>query len=103
MPLTDADIAFALELFSPLGAITHRRMMGGLAIYHAGQIFASLDRDGRIYLKAKGDFAAQLAAEGAEQFVAGPGKTMGYWSLPDAALDDPDTACAWARRALQAL
>lgn len=103
MSVTNADIAFALELFAPLGEITHRRMMGGLAIYHAGQIFASLDSEGRIYLKAKGDFAAEMAAEGAEQFVAGPGKTMGYWTVPEAALDDPDTACTWAKRALSAL
>lgn len=103
MPVTDADIAFALELFAPLGDITHRRMMGGLAIYHAGQIFASLDREGRVYLKAKGDFAAEMGAEGAEQFNAGRGKTMGYWTIPEAALDDPDAACAWARRALAAI
>ena len=27
---------------------------------------------------------------------------MGYWSLPDAAVDDPEAACAWARQALAA-
>ena len=26
--------------------------------------------------------------------------SMPYWTLPDAALDDPDMACDWARRAL---
>ena len=25
---------------------------------------------------------------------------MPYWTLPDAALDDPEDASAWARRAL---
>ena len=28
---------------------------------------------------------------------------MGYWTLPEAALDDPEAACDWARRALDAL
>ena len=25
---------------------------------------------------------------------------MGYWSLPEAALDDPEAACDWAPRVL---
>jgi DNA transformation protein len=28
--------------------------------------------------------------------------SMGYWSLPDAALDDPDEAVRWAKLALEA-
>ena len=55
----------------------------------------------------KGSAAEDVeAAEGGEQFSyarAGSGLTrMGYWSLPEAALDDPEAACAWARRALGA-
>ena len=26
--------------------------------------------------------------------------SMGYWTLPDSAIEDPDEACAWARRSL---
>jgi len=26
--------------------------------------------------------------------------SMGYWTLPDGALDDPEEACHWARKAL---
>ena len=26
--------------------------------------------------------------------------SMGYWTLPEMALDDPDEAVAWARRSL---
>lgn len=100
MSISESDIAFAEELFAGLGHITHRKMMGGLAIYRDGLIFAILDSEGTAYLKAKGTFAARLAAEGSRQFGAGSGKVMGYWTLPEAALDDPDTACAWARQAL---
>ena len=107
MSVSDSDIAFAHELFAPLGAITERKMMGGLTIYHAGQVFAMLDGDGTPYLKAKGGFAAELAAAGSRQFVftdkSGKASTMGYWTLPGDALDDPDRACDWARRALAAL
>ena len=103
MSVSDADIAFALELFAPLGALSHRKMMGGLTIYQDGQIFAILSSAGQIYLKASGDFARRLEAEGSQIFSMGGSKTMGYWTLPDAALDDPDTACDWARQALAAL
>lgn len=95
---------FVQDLFSPLGDITLRSMMGGQCIYHAGQIFAIISSDERVYLKAKGALADALAEEGSEKFSMtrkdGSSGTMGYWTLPDAALDDPETACDWARRAL---
>ena len=101
MSVSDADIQFALELFEGLGPLTTRKMMGGLSIYSEGQIFAILDNEGRVFLKAKGDFADKLAAAGARKFSMN-GKTMGYWTLPEAALDDPGLACDWARKALAA-
>jgi DNA transformation protein and related proteins len=94
--LSEADTAFAIELFDGLGAISTRKMMGGLCLYSDGAIFGILDREGRIYLRSKSGLAGELAASGSEQFGG-----MGYWSLPDAALDDPDMACDLARRALE--
>ena len=107
MSIAQADIDFALELFGPLGGLTTRKMMGGLCIYHEGTIFAIIHGDGGIYLKAKGDLIADLEAEGAAQWTYSRDgqKTTGmpYWSLPEAALDDPELACDWARRALALL
>ncbi|MFV2001468.1 MAG: TfoX/Sxy family protein [Paracoccaceae bacterium] len=103
MSLSDSDIAFALELFAPLGGISHRKMMGGLSIYHDGQIFSLVNRDGTIFLKATGGFAQIMKAAGSRQFAAGKGRVMGYWTMPDDALDDAATACDWARRALEHL
>lgn len=51
-------------------------------------------------MRANGPLAAALAAEGARQFGEGGKGRMGYWTLPEAALDDPETACDWAQRAL---
>lgn len=102
MAVTDADIAFVKELFDGLGPVTHRKMMGGATFYSDGQVFAILSSSGEVYLKAKGPFAEALEAKGSHIFGM-DGKTMGYWTLPDAALDDPDRACDWARRALSAL
>ncbi|NIY81113.1 TfoX/Sxy family protein [Celeribacter sp. HF31] len=103
MAVTDEDIAFIYDLFGPLGGLSHRKMMGGLSIYSDGQIFAILSSEGRVYLKASGDFAQALAAEGSVKFEMENGRGMNYWTLPDAALDDPQEAGAWARRAIDAL
>ncbi|MCB1358456.1 MAG: TfoX/Sxy family protein, partial [Maritimibacter sp.] len=85
MSVTDSEIAFVHELFDGLGAITHRKMMGGLSIYCDGQIFAILSSGGRLYLKAAGAFAAEMAAEGAVRFEMEDGRGMNYWTLPEAA------------------
>ena len=103
MAVFPATRDFAVELFHDLGGVTARPMMGGLALYSHGSIFAIVGSDDRIYIKASGTLADDLAAEGAERFTyarRGGTASMGYWSLPDPALDDPEAACAWARRAL---
>lgn len=107
MAVSAAERAFVLELFEELGGLSVRAMMGGLAVYSEGRIFALVHSDGRIYVKAAGGLAEDLAAEGSEQFsymrAGAPRPTrMGYWTLPDAALDDPDAACDWARRSIAA-
>ena len=98
MSVSDADIAFALEIFAPLGGLTHRKMFGGICIYRDGDIFALVSSDGQIYLKAQGDVAADLRDNGSSQF-----HNMPYWSLPDDRLDDPDAASDLARQTMQSL
>jgi DNA transformation protein len=99
-----ATRAFMLELFDALGGVTARAMMGGLALYRDGRIFAIVSGEERVYLKASGLLTEALAIEGAEQFAYtrkdGVVARMGYWSLPEAAVDEPEAACDWARRAL---
>jgi DNA transformation protein len=98
------DIDFAVELFSDLGGLSTRKMMGGLCLYHDGTIFAILNPDGSIWLKGGGAFQAVLEGEGCTRWTYtrkdGSSTAMPYWSLPDGALDDPELACDWARRAL---
>ncbi|MEM0936629.1 MAG: TfoX/Sxy family protein [Pseudomonadota bacterium] len=108
MAVSKADLAAALDLFADLpGEITHRAMMGGQILYADGQIFGAVMGEAGIHIRAKGRLAARLAAAGATQFVwtrpsDGRAMPMGYWSLPEAALDAPEEACDWARAALEA-
>lgn len=98
MSVSDADIAFAVELFDVLGAISTRKMFGGICIYQDGIVFALMSSEGRLYLKATDAVADALKQDGSEQF-----HNMPYWSLPEAALEDPEIAQDWAKRTLAAL
>ncbi len=106
MALSAEDRAFVAELFAGLEDVEIRRAMSGVAVYSRGRVFAMMMGDGRIRLKARGALAEELAAEGAEQFAYsrkdGRQVRTCYWTLPDAALDDPDAAADWGRRALAA-
>ena len=98
MALADADIAFATDLFSDLGRVTTRKMFGGMCLYLDGEVFALMSSDGQLYLKAKSDVVTQLQDDGTTRF-----HNMPYWSIPDAALDDPAEACTLARRTIASL
>jgi len=97
----------AQDLFAGLGPIRIKRMFGGAGIYVGEQMFG-LIVDDVIHIKADAALAQALAEEGSAPVVwtptkgpkAGQAIAMSYWSLPDAALDDPDAALAWGRRAL---
>jgi DNA transformation protein len=105
--VSPGQIAFAEELFAELGCRA-RKMFGGAGLYAEGVMFGAIDQDEVIRLKADDALSAALAAEGSAEWVytypsgpkAGQAIPMGYWSLPDAALDDPAVASDWARRAL---
>lgn len=97
----------ARDLFAGLGEIRVRRMFGGAGVY-CGEVMFGLIADDVIHIKADAALADALAAEGSGPFVwvppsgpkAGQEIAMSYWRLPDAALDDVDTALDWGRRAL---
>lgn len=105
--MADSFHDFVRELFAQMGSIQVKRMFGGAGVYADGSMFALL-ADDTIYLKADDALKAALRAEGCGPFMWTPQKgprageqiDMGYWRLPDAALDDPELAAEWGRRAL---
>lgn len=99
------DTAAIEDLFSALGPVSIRRMFGGKGIYFDGVIIA-IELNDEILLKADADSAPAFAAAGARQWgyenKAGRPVLMPYWSIPDEALDDPETLALWVRRAYEA-
>lgn len=91
------------EHLAGLGPLEFKRMFGAGAVYSHGLIFALLD-DGLIWLKADETTVPALEAAGSRQFTYsgkdGALTGLGYWSLPESAVDDPDEAVRWAREAI---
>lgn len=85
------------EMFQALGAVSIRRMFGGKGIYFEGRILA-LEVSGEILLKADVQSAPMFEDAGSRQWTY-DGKSkpvkMPYWSIPDAAFDDPDEMAKW--------
>ncbi len=103
-PTREAATALAQELFAPLGRITFKRLFGGAGIY-CDELFFALVHDGGIYLKVAPETEALFRAAGSEPFIYHNPKRaqpvqLSYWTLPGEALDDPDCALDWGRRAL---
>ncbi|MGQ0533696.1 MAG: TfoX/Sxy family protein [Caulobacteraceae bacterium] len=105
--MADSFHDFVKELFAGVGPVQVKRMFGGAGVYADGLMFGLL-ADDAIYLKVDEALKVELVAEGSGPFVWTPGTGLhkgeqiefGYWRLPDAALDDPDEAAAWGRKAL---
>lgn len=103
----DSFHEFVKELFAGVGPVQIKRMFGGAGGYADGVMFLLL-ADDTIYLKVDDALKTELGAEGCGPFVwepqsgprAGEELDLGYWRLPDSALDDPEEAAMWGRKAL---
>jgi DNA transformation protein len=98
---------FVTELLDAMGPVTIRKMFGGAGVYADGLMFGLIAGE-VLHLKVDDALKAELAGEGSGPFIwepqNGPRKgekvDLGYWRLPESALDDPDEAVRWARKAL---
>ena len=94
-----------LELLSPLGGTSSRRMFGGHALYIDGLCMALIIQD-TLYLKVDDTNRAQFERAGCRPFTyAGKNDevhVMSYWTAPEEAMESPAEMLPWARRGLAA-
>ena len=83
----------AAEL-EPLGAITTRKMFGGVGVFTDGTMFAIVHSTGSVAFRVDDTTAERYRAAG-----SAPHGRMPYWTVPVSVIDDPDELLAWAQEA----
>ncbi len=100
-----AFVSHCLELLSPLGSTSSRRMFGGHALYIDGLCMALIIQD-TLYLKVDDAHRALFDRAGCRPFTYA-GKhdevhVMSYYTAPEEAMESPAEMMPWARRGLAA-
>lgn len=77
---------------APMGEVTQRKMFGGYGIFESAAMFALVDPQGEVYLKADDSNRARFEEAGANLHGRMP-----YFQVPTEVLGDTDLLCDWAR------
>jgi len=109
MPSRASEFAlYCCELLSTVGPCMARRMFGAYGISTEGltlAILADLGSGEKLWLKASETSRVAFEAASCERFVylaKGKPMSMNYYSVPDEALESPQSMAPWARMALEA-
>ncbi|EOC1333469.1 TfoX/Sxy family protein [Cronobacter turicensis] len=110
MSVSREYVTFLLDQLAPLGAVDTRRMFGCVALFQAGRMFALVDGDAQVYIKADAQnrelFIAQgflpftyitTRRSGGQQAVA-----LGYYHISEELVEDSAELLRWAREGLAA-
>jgi len=103
MTVSTEYLEHLVKMLEPLGPVQAKRKFGGAGIFLDGVMFGLVAGDG-LYLKAddgnRGDFEDLGLSPFTYQKKNRKGSiNLSYFAAPDAALDDADELCAWARKA----
>ena len=101
MPVSDSFTEFVVDQLAGCGAITARRMFGGVGVYAGDLFFAILDSD-RLFLKVDDTNRPDFEAAGSAPFrpYGDDTEIMHYYEVPVAILEDADELVQWGRKAL---
>lgn len=101
----DEFTGYLLELLVPLGAVSARRMFGGVGLFLHGMMFGLIAGD-ELFFKVGDANRPMYEAAGEAPFsyeTKHGSHTIGsYWRCPPDLLDDAETFQAWARQAVEA-
>lgn len=99
-------VAQACQRLAPLGEVRARAMFGGWGVYLGDLMFAlvaeevlyfNVDEQTRPYFEGAGARPFQYHRPEERRSVQ-----MSYWEAPEAALEDEEALCEWARLAVAA-
>ena len=96
---------YVVELLSPLGGIGAKRFFGGVGIVRDAVLFAMI-MDETLYFRVDAESRQRYEAAGSQAFSYGTrngSRTIaGFFTVPDAVLEEPDDLRDWARGAIAA-
>jgi DNA transformation protein len=96
----DSFRTYVLDQLDRLPSLRSIVMFGGIGIYHAQMFFGILHK-GRLYFKTDAAGRAAYVERGMGPFRPKRGMTLtSYYEVPPDVIDDSDTLCEWARRAI---
>ena len=102
MPVSDSFRDYVLEQLAGLGAVSARRMFGGVGLY-CNELFFGVINDNLLYLRIDDATRPLYEAEGMTALRpvrAKPEVLADYYQAPDHVLEDADTLVEWARRSV---
>jgi DNA transformation protein len=102
MSVSSGFRTYVLDQLSQITPVTTRPMFGGLTFFHEGRAFALIAEE-RLYFKVDETNRSDFEAKGMGPFLpfGDPEKPMGYYELPEDALEDLDELRPWVSKALE--
>lgn len=100
---SDAFVTFTIDQLGDLGAVTPRRMFGGVGLYARGVFFGIIARDA-LYLKVDARNRAQFDAAGSKPFkpYADRPASTNYFEVPIDVLESAPDLVRWAQGSVRA-
>jgi DNA transformation protein and related proteins len=102
MSVTNSFNTFVLEQLGRSVASVHsRRMFGGVGIY-SGDLFFAIIHDDAVYFKTDASTQIDFEEQGMGPFrpMGDGAASMSYHQLPEDILENPETLCMWADKAI---
>jgi DNA transformation protein len=94
--------AHILEQLEAVGAVSSRRMFGGVGIY-IDEIFCVLisPGSGGLYFKVDDSNRADYEARGSKPFMPYKDRAtiLSYYQVPEEVIEDPEELLSWAKKA----
>ncbi len=94
--------AYIVEQLQPAGAISARRMFGGVGIYIDDIFCALISADSNaLYFKVDDSNRADYEAAGSKPFMPYKDRAtiMSYYEVPEEVIEDPDELLRWTKKA----
>ncbi|ELY6244361.1 TfoX/Sxy family protein [Cronobacter universalis] len=110
MSVSREYVTFLLDQLAPLGEVETRRMFGCVALFQAGRMFALVDGDAQLYIKADDQNRERFIAEGFPPFTyittrrsGGQQEVaLGYYRIAEELVEDNQAFLRWAREGVAA-